>query len=395
MSDDIEDLLRSGLAARADAAPSYDDPGLADAAIAGAGRIRRRRRVASAASGAGLLVLGAAAFVYQPWFSTDDHDGDGTTAADTSTVEVQNEFDMEFVIADDSGSYSVLNQDGDSVALGDTEPTRVYRLADAYLAESPGEVWTVSVDGDSGTSYSKATEESYTKVSTGGEQFAIVTPTSDYESEEYSLYDVTIAGAETEEETEPVAFTTSYAVTLADWNATTAVFTADLNSTTGGNSGPYYFNEEFDFGLESVSAAGFESVLLVDSMDPTNVCVSDLDPAAGTASGKEQCGPMDTAEVQDALVAASGDTEADPTAVAGSVMDQVEGEYVPLADADLGKYETRFFEAMFWTDPANTWQLSGTPGEETWLLIDASGEEPELSELEPPSGALMPVLSYI
>lgn len=394
MSDDIEDLLRSGLAARADAAPSYDDPGLADAAIAGAGRIRRRRRVASAASGAGLLVLGAAAFVYQPWFTTDDHDGDGTTAADTSTVEVQNELDMEFVIADDSGSYSVLNQDGDSVALGDTEPTYVYRLADAYLAESPGEVWTVSVDGASGATYPKATEESYTKVSTGGEQFAIVTPTSDYESEEYSLYDVTIADSETEEEVEPVAFTTSYAVTLADWNETTAVFTADLNSVTGGSSGSYYFNDDLEYGLETVSTAGFEAALLVDSTDPSNVCVSDLYPAEGTASGTEYCGPIDSAELQSEFVAATG-TEVDPAAVSESVKDQVGGEYIPLADADLGKYETRYLESMYyWTDPADRWQVSGTPGEDTWLLVDASGEEPKLSELEPPSGALMPVLSY-
>jgi hypothetical protein len=390
MSDDIEAFLRSGLAERADSAPSYDDPGLADAAIAGAGRIRRRRRVAAAASGAGLLVLGAATFVWQPWIAPDGK-GDDTIAADTSTTEAQNELDMEFVVQDDDG-YSVLNQDGDSVMLSDSEPDAVYKLADAYLAENASELWTVSFDGESGTAFEKPTaDETYTKINSAGEQFAMITPAEDYSTEEVLLSDVTISA-----DPEPLSFTTSYSLTLADWNDVTAVFTADLHSTTGGNAGSYYFNEEFDYGLDSVGAAGFESAVLVDAVDPSNICVADLDPAVGASSPTEQCGPADSPEMAEQLVIASGDDAADPTGFADDAVTTLEsGGFIPLDDMNLGEYETRYYENdMFWTDPKGRWELSGTPGETTWLLINATGDEPTLSELAPPSGAIMPVLSY-
>jgi hypothetical protein len=387
VSDDIEELLRSGLAEKADTAPVFDDPGLADLAIAGAGRIRRRRRIASAASGAGLLVLGAAVVVWQPWALPGDG-GDGVTAADTSTVEVQSELDMEFVY-EDGGTYNVLNQNGDSIALGDTEPNSVFKLADSYLADSAEDVWTVSYDGETGLSYPKPSEETYTVVNGAGDQFALITPTVDYESEVIELYDVTVAGGDPK----PVSFTTAYAVTLADWNATTAVFTADLNSVTGGDEGTYYFNDDLEYGLDSVAAAGFESALLVDTTEPTNVCVSDLDPEAGTAGGTEQCGPVDSGAVQDELVAAAGDAVADPAALADAAIPMEEEEY-PLGGIDLGEFEDRFYQSTNWTDPNGLWQLAGDRGDRTWLLIDDSGERPTLSELAPPTGTIMPVLSY-
>ncbi|NUQ88563.1 MAG: hypothetical protein HOQ43_08895, partial [Glycomyces artemisiae] len=67
MNGDIEALLRSGLAEQAERAPeTADDAGLADLAIAGAHRIRRRRRIGAAAGGAGILVIGAGVFALQP-----------------------------------------------------------------------------------------------------------------------------------------------------------------------------------------------------------------------------------------------------------------------------------------------------------------------------------------
>ncbi|MDA1358553.1 hypothetical protein O1R50_02905 [Glycomyces luteolus] len=394
MSDDIEGLLRSGLAERAEAAPSFDDPGLADLAIAGAGRIRRRRRVAAAAGGAGLIVLGAATFAWNPLIGHDRGDGN-LTAADTSTVEVQNEFAMEFLIQEEDGSYNVLDQNGNTISFGVDEPIgNVYKLQSSYFSEAVSDVWTVSFDGDATAWEKPSADETYTRISSAGDRFAMITPNSDYSAEDYELLDVSL---HEEAATETVGFTTNYAVTLEDWDATTAVFTTDLNSATGGSAGAYWFNDNLSLGLETVSAAGFEAAVLVDTTDPNNVCVSDLD-AVGTASEREQCGPADSAEIRAQMVAAAGgEAAADPVPLVDTVItkSQAEFEFAPIEDVDFGVYQERYENAgEFWTDPGGAWQIVGNRGEDTWLLIDASGEEPVVSELEPPEGAVMPILSY-
>lgn len=397
MSDDIESLLRSGLAERADAAPTFDDPGLADLAIAGAGRIRRRRRAAAAASGAGLLVLGAAVFVWQPWLVPDDEGENGVIAADTNATEVQDEFAMEFLVADPDG-YSVLTENGDTIPYSAEEPPGdIYKLAGMYMSETATSVVTVSFDGE-GAEIDKPSEaETYTKINGVGDRFAMVTPNSDYTAEEYSLVDVSL-----HEPTEESGFTTNYAVTLEDWDDTTAVFTTDLHSATAGDAGAYYFNDDYQLGLESVSAAGFETAVLVDTTDPEFVCVSDLD-AIGDVGDQEQCGPVDSdAVVQSLAIAEEGapaGVAADPTPlverVIGNVQSMEDPEFAPLDDLDLGEYQQQYDSASeYWTDPKGEWQIVGTRDADSWLLIDASGEKPVVSELEPPANAVMPILSY-
>ncbi|MDN3240364.1 hypothetical protein [Glycomyces tritici] len=392
MSGDIEALLRSGLAERADAAPVFDDPGLADLAIAGAGRIRRRRRAAAAASGAGLLVLGAAV-VWNPLVGLHGDDGDGTIAADTSTIEVQNELGMEFLVQDEDGRYSVLNEDGESLAFDAAEPTGyVYRLTTQYMLESESDVWTLDLDGDRLASEEKPSLETTTKVNSTGDRYAMVTPNAEYTEEEYSLVDVSL-----HEETETVAFTTSFALTLEDWNETTAVFMTDLHSATAGEAQAMWFNDERNFGLETVSDAGLQAAVLVDQTDPSYVCVSDLD-GAGAASGQEQCGPLDSDVIQESLAAAAGEEAAEDSAAITErvvAMYQVDAMAEAEIEVDMGEYQDLFEDATEnWTDPAGLWEVWANRGDETWLLIDKSGDEPVVSELEPPDGAVMPIVSY-
>lgn len=390
MSEDIEALLRSGLAERADAAPSFDDPDLADLAIAGAGRIRRRRRVAAAAGGTGLLVLGAAVFAWNPWIAPDDKHGDGHIAADTA--EAQEDLGIEFLVQEEDGTYSVLNADGETLDFGDaTEPTGyVYGLTTRYMMETESHVWTLTPNGDELLSAEKPAEETATMVNSTGDSYAMVTPNAEYTAEEYSLVDVSVRDA-----TEEVAFTTSYDITLADWNDETAVFTADLNPVTGGEPGSYYFNDDFTFGLESVSAAGFEAAVLIDHTDPSNVCVADLD-ATGTSSETELCGPVVSANIQDELAAAVGPDD-DPTSIVDTAITNLQSEGMLLADEggmDLGEYQRQYESAEVWADPGGRWQLAGNRGGDTWLLVDTSGDEPVASELKAPEGTVMPVLSY-
>jgi hypothetical protein len=412
VSDDIEALLRSGMAERVDAAPVFDDPGLADAAIAGAGRLRRQRRFAAAASGAGLLVLGAATFVWQPWTLPDKGD-DGMLAADTSTAEAQRELDMEFVVETDDGTYEVINQDDTAIPIGEEEPLNVFRLSDAYVVESATAVETLGLDGSEGVSLPKTSEfETQVRINQSGEQFAVVTPTDEeYEYEQYSVFDASAFGIETlategdadadasadafGEGVEPASFTLSAALTVVDWSATTAVFSADLVSTSGGNAGPYLFNQEYDWGLESVGEAGFDSVVIADSTDPNYLCVADLDPGVGVATANEECGPADSAEVEEYLAVASSG-ESDALAISDEARAWQEGDHYLMNDADLGEDRARFENAEnWWTDPLHRWQLAANPGDRTWLLLEATDDgSTTLSELSPPNGALMPVLSY-
>jgi hypothetical protein len=394
MSEDIEALLRSGLAERADAAPVFDDPGLADLAIAGAGRLRRRRRVAAAAGGAGLLVLGAAV-VWNPLVAPHYGDGDGDmAAADTSTVEVQNEFGMEFLVQDGDGRYSVLNEDGVSFAFDIEEPNaRVYKLTTQYMTESESDVWTIGLDGDQLVGEQKPSIDTYTKVNSAGDRYAMITPNAAYSEEEYSLVDVSL-----HEQSETIGFTTNSLLTLEDWNASTAVFSADLYDVTGGEASQPWFNDEFNFGLETVSAAGLEAAVLVDQTDPTHVCVSDLD-ARGTASGQEECGPLASEVIQTSIADAAGEEGAqDAAAITEGVVSMYQPDTMLIPDegeVDYGEYQELYEDAgEEWVDPAGRWVIWADRGDDTWLLIDYSGDEPAVSELQPPDGAVMPIVSY-
>jgi hypothetical protein len=404
VSDDIEALLRSGMAERVDAAPVFDDPGLADAAIAGAGRIRRQRRVAAAASGAGLIVLAAATFVWQPWAMPDKTD-DGMLAADTSTNEAQRDLDMEFVVETDDGAYELLTQDDDAVRLGGEEPTSVSRLTDAYLVEREASLQVLSFDGAEGTEVDKPRgDETMVEVNQAGEQFAMVSPADDdYEQYEYIVYDANTGIVEEPPSTlgdaggepEPASFTVDVGLSLVDWSAATAVFSADLISTSGGSTGPYYFNEQYQWGLDSVAEAGFDTAVIADSTDPSYLCVADLEAGVGVAAVNEECGPADSAEVEEYLAVASGGAS-DALEISDQAVAWMEGGMSLLEDADLGENQTRFENSEnWWTDPLHRWQMAANPGDRTWLLIEAADDgSTTVSELYPPDGALMPVLSY-
>ncbi|GAA2294369.1 hypothetical protein GCM10009853_057960 [Glycomyces scopariae] len=389
MNGDIEALLRSGLAEQAERAPAtVDDPALADLAIAGAHRIRRRRRAAAGATGAGLLVLGAGAFVLQPLLATEDQ---GQLAADTSTSEVRNELGMEFLIQDDEG-YQVINDDGDRVALVDYAPQDVYRLADAYLVVSAEEQTTelIGLDGAAGRGMSWPSEMTYNVVNSEATQFAMVTSNADYTEESYAINDAVIA-----DRTTTIEFTTNFELTLADWSASTTVFTADLWSTTAGQEKRWFFDEQYSWNLESVGYAGYQSAVILDQQDPSFVCVADLEPGSGLAQVGEDCGRVDSPFVQEALGAAAVDeTAADlvDTAVA-----EFSGEgtqiYADSEPADLGDYEDQYYQAEYsQLDPSGRWELSYSRGDSTWILVDYTGDDPAVSILTPPEGAVMPVL---
>jgi hypothetical protein len=134
--------------------------------------------------------------------------------------------------------------------------------------------------------------------------------------------------------------------------------------------------------------------VLVDTTDPNFVCVSDLD-AAGTASGGEQCGLIGDEEVQAQIDVASG-RNSDPVPLVQGVVESYSFDtMIEVPELDLGEYEGEYNNASsIWSDPKGEWELAGNPGDETWILIDSSGETPVVSELEVPEGAVQPVLSY-
>ncbi|WP_030155754.1 hypothetical protein [Glycomyces sp. NRRL B-16210] len=390
MSGDIESLLRRGLSDIADAAPVYDEPGLADAAIAGAGRIRRRRRAGAAASGASLVVLGAAAFVWQPWFATGADDG--PVAGDTSVVEARDEFAMEFVVQDD-GEYVILNEQGNGVPIGYEEPINVSRLEMGYLVETDTAVNVVEFDGTEVTGYEKPEPWLNVPVNRDGDGFAVFWPDVDFLTQETELVRPATDGSGAS-----VSFTTSTELELVDWNRSTLVFRADLWSVSGGDTGGYMFNDDHDWGLEEVASLGFEAAVVTDMTDPGYVCVSDLDPMTGTASVRESCGRADSEEIRQMLAADSGDEDA-PDLLAHVVEREFMefGEFVMDGErnAEEGDLYSQFFdEGRVWSDPQGRWQVSGLAGDESWRLMDLTRDQPELTELALPPGAVMPVLRY-
>ncbi|MEU5874872.1 hypothetical protein AB0A73_25330 [Glycomyces sp. NPDC047369] len=391
MNGDIEALLRSGLAEQAERAPeTVDDPALADLAIAGAHRIRRRRRIGAAAGGAGLLVIGAGVFALQPLL--DMQDQGGASVGSSSTSEVAADMGMEFVVEADGGGYEILNDDGDTVHIGDVEPESVYRLQDAYVLQSPSRQTTevLSLDGTSGATYEWPSPDTYSVVNVDATGYATVTPNSDMTFEQYTLNNVTIAAV-----SEAVEFSVSYDLTLQNWDSSTAVFSADLWSTTGGSESTYYFNSEFDWNFGALADAGFESVAVVDSVNTDYVCVADLDAFGGVAREGEECGPVGTERIRADIEATSGDDDA-LTAVTDTV-DRLQGEgYSTMSELNLGDYQDRFYDTdMFFNDPFFRWELSYDPGDATWMMIDYTQDPAVMSLLTPPPGAVMPVMDYL
>ncbi|MEU6246295.1 hypothetical protein [Glycomyces sp. NPDC047010] len=390
MNGDIEALLRSGLAEQAERAPrAVEDPALADLAIAGAHRIRRRRRVGAAAGGAGLLVLGAGVFAFQPLMDMQDQ---GTIAADSSsTEEVRSDLGMEFLVEDDDG-YAIVNEDGKTIPVGADEPESVLRLQDAYVLQDPDRDKTdlYSLDGSMSASFASPAPETYGTVNIPATEYAMVTPNAEMTEESYALNDVTLAAV-----ADATTFSVSYDLTLVNWDSSTAVFTADVWSTTGGSESTYYFNDQNDWNLASVAAAGFESVAVIDSSNTGYVCVADLDAFGGVAREGEECGPFETERMKDDLVATAGTDGA--LATVTDTVDRVGGEvYFPMDSVDLGDYQDQFYtSSMLFADPYNRWEISYDPGDATWMMVDYTGETPVMSLLTPPSGAVFPVMDYV
>jgi hypothetical protein len=387
---DIEALLRSGLAEQAERAPeTVDDPALADLAIAGAHRIRRRRRIGAAAGAACLLAFGGGTFVLKPLLTPEDQ---APSAADTTTVEVaRSELGMEFVVEGD-GAYHVINDSGDRVTLGDDRPQEVYRLEAGYLVtygEKQAFSFT-SLDGAEGTSTEWRSDLTRTQVNGAATEFALATPDDASTEETYEIF------APGDEEFKVTEFTTSYDLTLTDWSGTTAVFSADLWPTTAGQEKLWHFDEQYQWNVESVGLAGYESAVFVDYSNPTFVCVADLDADSGLASAGEYCGQIDSQPVQEELLTASGDESA--AALVDTVVANASGEgpmnvFVEPQPEDLGEYQNRYEQAdYFQYDPYGRWELSYSLGDSTWILIDYTGDSPLVSRLTPPAGAIMPVL---
>ncbi|THV43206.1 hypothetical protein [Glycomyces buryatensis] len=398
MSDDLERMLREELSERAGSAPvSFTDQGLADAAIGGAKRIRRRRRVSAAAGGMSLVVLGAITVAWQPWaglVQTDD-------PAPTSTADVQETLAMDILLEDDDiDGYAVLNADGETIPMEFVEgdPIEAYRLSDAYVVQTQTSINVATLDGSSAFSLEPGVdwEDWGTPVRSDGEEFAVTYVTDDnrqsFEIVQNSSGDFTSE-----------VFETAAEISLLDWSDSVAVFSGDLNTATGGVPGSYQFNADHEWGLEAASGA-FESVVVLDDYNPGFACVSDLDPEAGTASERETCDSVEDEDFQQTVADFSGDEQA--AELVERVNTEWYGEEEGFLEADdiyeSGEPEDDpAFDAENWYIAADgSWEIYFDTGDETWTLAeygedgDDGVEEAKLSEFTAPVGAVMPVVSY-
>ncbi|WP_100447392.1 hypothetical protein [Glycomyces xiaoerkulensis] len=391
MNDDFEDLLRAEFASRA-GTPFVPDDRMADAAISGARRIRRWRRVAAGAGGLGLLVLGAAVVMWNPLTDVLDRD---PTIPPTSADEVQRDLDVEFV-AERGGEYGVLTAEDDFVPLPvETDPLSVFRVQDAYLIDEPSAVTVMPPGGGEGSTFQDVPEDHHLGVNSQATSFTIATYSDDVERQSYRIHPTDLP-----EEPEPITFELSYEVTLQDWSDDVVVVSADLFGTTGGEGGQYYFEDQFDWGLDSIGTAGYESAVVLDWNDPSYMCVSDLEPGFG-ASESEECGDFGDQEMRSHLRSASGgapvtDLVERASADMPQLPDPPEGgellqETEPDAERD-GFYD----KENVLVDPGDRWAMSFDTGDETWAMIEfAEDGSVTRSSLTPPEGALRPVQSYI
>lgn len=384
MNEDIEELLRAELAGRADSAQVSSGEGLAEAAIAGAGRIRRRRRIGAAAGGIGLVVFGAAAAVWLP--GGGDVFDDSPSVA-TSAEEARSELAIEFVV-ERGGSYGVVSAENEYIPLSvQDRPQSVERLRESYVVSASEQVEVTSLDGSSSTEYGIPAGFFSTLVRSDAEGFAVQYYNVPAERQTYELFP-----ADPEATASPAVLELSDELNLEDWNEDTLVFSTDLISVTGGESLPHYFNDQHDWGLDTAADAGYESVAVVDLFQPSYVCVSDLVPGA-PAPESEECGYLQDEEIETLLAEASGDGSAPGFVeeVAGSFFGEVLDDEVrgsPSTEAQLFEAENLFI------DPLGRWRIGFSEQDETWALLDTTGDEPFLSDLHPPEGALLPVVSY-
>lgn len=384
MNEDIEELLRAELAGRVDSAQVSSGEGLAEAAIAGAGRIRRRRRIGAAAGGVGLIVFGAAAAVWLP-----DGGGvfDDSPSVATTVEEAQSDLAIEFVVERD-GSYGVVSAENRYIPLStEDRPQSVERLRGSYVASASQQVEITSLDGAASATHGIPADSFFTLVRGDAEAFAVQYYDFPAERQVYELFP-----ADPEATAAPATLELSDELNLEDWNEGTIVLSADLISVTGGESIPHYFNDQHDWGLDTAAAAGYESVAVVDAVDPSYVCVSDLAPGE-PAPDSEECGYLEHEATGQLLAEASGDSSAPGFVeeVASSFFeegleDEIQGS--PSTEAQLSEAEHLFI------DPLGRWRIGFSDQDETWALLDTTGEEPFLSDLRPPEGALLPVVSY-
>ncbi|GAB3648970.1 hypothetical protein [Glycomyces tarimensis] len=387
MSEDLEGLLRAELAGRAEAVPPSLDDSLADAAIGGALRLRRRRRVGAAAGGLGLVVLGAFTVMWTPWAGGEQTDG---PVAATSADEAQSELAIEFVVQRGDG-YGIVNTDDEFVPLpGDGEPYSVDRLDGAYAVTSQESrtVEVVSLDGTESIGFEAPDADYfYTLVRSDGEGFAVSAQHPESNSQQFDIY----PGEIPREPEGALTMELGYEVNLEDWDDEYVVLSADLYSTTGGaTGGPYWFNDQFGWGLETVADAGYEAAIITDMTEPNHVCVSDLQPGSSDV-GSEQCGYLEDGGTDELITTASRDEAATEVAaeVSASMFAQEEDVY------ESPEFTERLEAGEFlFDDPQGRWQLGFSAMDETWTLLDASGEEPLISNLTPPEGALFPVMSH-
>lgn len=381
MNDHFEDLLRAEFAGRAESAPTADGDGLADAAIAGAGRIRRRR-LAAAAGGLAVVVLGVTGAVWLPWSGIGSTDPPG----DTTVQEAQNELDIEFAVERES-TYGVVNADDEYIPLSTEQPpTHVERLQGSYMVSSDRLVEVTSLDGRSSVAYELSADIFSTVVRGDAEAFAIEYFSADTGRTVHQLLPAYARSAD------PIVLDLSPELRLEDWNDDLLVFSSGLTDVSGGASGTYYFNAEHEWGLETVASAGYEAVVVTDDTDPDYVCVADLNPGTAFAES-EECGYRTDDFIENMIATASGD-DAAPGLVEKVGADFSEEE-VETDIAGDPKIADRLRESDHqFTDPLGRWQIAFDSSDETWALLDTTGEEPVVTELRPPDGALMPVVSH-
>ena len=386
MSDELEDLLRSEFAARTRQIPAPRSD-LADAAIGGARRLRRRRRLAAGAGGAAAAVL-AAALAWTPLSALVESEGRLPAAGGLSTEEVRSEFDLEFV-AEREGRFGVVNTEDEFIEFTDLEqePLSVKRFDRAYAVVAAEEVTLYSLDGsDSGTIVMPDGFETALRGSSDAAQFALVSfdATDSTRRTDYRIYPAEVAAMEAE----PVEFTAGNELTLQDWDASTAVFSGPLHSVTASVPGTYNFEAEFDWGMQAVGRAGFETAVIVDEADPGFACVSDLEPGVGAALF-EECGSVADPQVQASMAESGSGQGAVEMVTATSQRWQDEGVF-----AGDGRQEEFYQSERHYFDPWNRWWIAFSGEDETWKLLDLTGADHEVSELAPPPGALFPVESF-
>src|SRR5699024_8113027 len=192
--------------------------------------------------------------------------------------------DIELLIENED-SYGVVNADDEYIQLAATEePFAVQRLQGAYVVSSSMQIEVMALDGAASFKYEIASEYFLTTVRSDAEAFAVDYSYEDAGRQHYDLFPADAAAAE-----DPVSLDLSNQIILQDWNDSLLVFSGDLISVSGGVTGTYHFNDQYDWGLESAAAVGYESVVVADSGDPDYVCVADLDPGVALAES-EGCG---------------------------------------------------------------------------------------------------------